>query len=68
MKRQIHEIADLPAGAFLTSAEAADLLSVKPQTLAVWRMTGRVDLPFTKIGPKAVRYRKGDLDRFLADQ
>lgn len=49
----------------LTRKEAAEYLECSPQTLATWAITGRYDLPFLKIGRK-VRYRRADLDRFLA--
>lgn len=48
----------------LTDDQAAEYLSVKKHTLAVWRSTGRYNLPFVKIG-RSVRYRKSDLDAFL---
>ncbi len=38
-----------------------------PGTLAVWACTKRYDLKFIKIG-RSVRYRKSDLDAFLARQ
>ena len=41
--------------------EAAAYLKAAPRTLAVWRCTGRYDLPFVKVG-RSVRYRKSDLD------
>ena len=34
----------------LTEAEAADYLSVEPQTLCAWRCTRRYNLPFIKVG------------------
>lgn len=56
------------ADRLLRSAEAAALLGVKPQTLAVWRLRG--------CGPKFIRcgrgpsspvaYRRSDLDAWLA--
>lgn len=36
-------------------------------TLAVWRSTGRVHLPFVKVGGH-VRYRPEDIKRFLAGE
>lgn len=48
-------------------ATAADFLAVKPQTLAVWRTTGRYSLPFAKIG-RTVRYRMSDLRAFVASR
>ncbi len=41
------------------NATAQDL-DVAPGTLAVWRSTGRYNLPFIKIG-RNVRYRRGDV-------
>ena len=48
----------------LTEAEAADYLSVEPQTLCAWRCTRRYNLPFIKVG-RLVRYRPEDLEEFL---
>ncbi|MCB0832176.1 MAG: helix-turn-helix domain-containing protein [Bacteroidetes bacterium] len=48
----------------LSRQEAAEYLGVAEQTLAVWKCTGRYDLPYVKIG-KLVKYRKTDLDRFI---
>jgi excisionase family DNA binding protein len=49
----------------LTREQAAELLGVKPQTLAVWATTHRYALPFIKIGRNKVRYRLSDLERWL---
>jgi excisionase family DNA binding protein len=48
-----------------TREQAAEYLSVREQTLAVWASTGRYSLPYVKVG-RAVRYRLSDLDAFLA--
>ncbi|WP_312916842.1 helix-turn-helix domain-containing protein [Stutzerimonas kunmingensis] len=45
--------------------QAAGALGVKPTTLAVWRSTGRYNLPFLKVG-RLVKYRLSDLAEFLA--
>lgn len=45
----------------LTDLQAAELLGVRPQTLAVWRTTGRYGLPFFKIG-RLVRYSRSDVE------
>ncbi|MGV8889953.1 MAG: helix-turn-helix domain-containing protein [Pseudomonas sp.] len=47
--------------------EAACVLKVKESTLAVWRSTGRYNLPFVKVG-RLVRYRVNDLAQFLVDR
>lgn len=44
--------------------QAATALGIKAGTLAVWRSTGRYDLPFAKIG-RLVRYRLADLAKFI---
>jgi hypothetical protein len=46
---------------------AAEILGVTPGTLSVWRCTRRYPLPYIKVG-RAVRYRLGDLDKFLASR
>jgi hypothetical protein len=48
-------------------AEAADFIGIKKQTLAVWRCTGRYDLPFVKVG-RRVKYRISDLERWLSQR
>ncbi|WP_443698709.1 helix-turn-helix transcriptional regulator [Pseudomonas sp.] len=44
--------------------QASAALGVKASTLAVWRSTGRYDLPFLKAG-RLVRYRLADLAKFI---
>ena len=62
---------EIPSGvAFMRSEllsrkEAAAYLGVAEQTLAIWKCTKRYDLPYVKIG-KLVKYRKSDLDAFIA--
>lgn len=45
--------------------QAAEVLDVKSTTLAVWRSTGRYNLPYLKVG-RLVKYRLSDLAEFLA--
>ena len=47
----------------LTRKQAADYLSIRPETLALWAVS-RKYLPFVKVGG-AVRYRLADLAAFL---
>lgn len=54
-----------PIGESLTERQAADHLGVSPGTLANWRSSGAVRVPFVRLG-RAVRYRRSDLERFLA--
>lgn len=49
----------------IADKQAAEALGVKPTTLAVWRSTGRYNLPFLKVG-RLVKYRVSDLAEFLA--
>ncbi len=49
----------------LTREEAAAYLGVTPHTLAVWKSTKRYNLPVVKVG-RLARYRKTDLDAFIA--
>lgn len=48
----------------LTRREAAAYLGVTEQTLAIWKCTGRYNLPFLKIG-RLVKYEVADWDAFL---
>lgn len=49
----------------LSPNDVAALLDVKICTLEKWRETGRVDLPFVKLGPKAIKYRYRDVIAFI---
>ena len=57
--------ATLDAPALLTRDQAAEYLGVRSQTLAAWATAGRYDLPMIKVG-RLVKYRRTDLDAFLA--
>ncbi len=46
---------------------AARYLGVSPKTLPGWRSRKLNSLKAIKVGKKAVRYRKSELDRFLAE-
>lgn len=45
----------------------AQELGVTQQTLKNWRKDPRINLPFIKVG-RAVRYRREDVERFLAER
>jgi excisionase family DNA binding protein len=49
----------------LTPTETAELLGVARETLAMWRCTRRVELPFVRVG-RCVRYLPEDVQRFVA--
>lgn len=57
-------ISRIAPGDNLTPRQTAALLNVPEATLAVWRSTNRVVLPFFKLGHH-VRYRRSDLERFI---
>ncbi len=50
----------------LSRKQAAEILGVKPQTLASWACLGRYDLPFVRIGSR-VKYRLGDVVDFIEE-
>lgn len=47
-----------------TAKEAAEILGIREETLAVWRSTKRYPLSYVKIGRK-VFYRGQDLKNFI---
>jgi excisionase family DNA binding protein len=51
----------------LTPEQAAQYLGVSTATLAIWRCKKRYPLPYVKIGG-LVRYRKPELDAFIASR
>ncbi|ERK09973.1 hypothetical protein L581_4370 [Serratia fonticola AU-AP2C] len=50
----------------MTRPEAADYIGISPRTLANWHSSGRVKIPFYKVGRKKTIYMKTDLDAYLA--
>lgn len=48
----------------LSEVETGEACKVSPATLATWRCTGRVPLPYIKVG-RLVRYRETDVLAFL---
>jgi DNA-binding transcriptional MerR regulator len=50
----------------LTPQQAADYLNISLRTLASWRQRG-IGPPSIKLPSGARRYRRGDLDRWIAD-
>lgn len=53
-----------PHSTVLDTDEAARFLGISPASLASWRCTGTVRIPFVRIG-RAIRYRMADLETFL---
>lgn len=58
------EIPGLLEDRLLKRPEAAELLGLKPQTLAKWAVTG-ANLPFVKVGTHSVRYRLSDICSYI---
>lgn len=52
------------APTLLSCTETAQVLGVQPNTLAVWRSTGRYSLLYVRVG-RSVRYRVTDVAEFL---
>jgi helix-turn-helix protein len=59
-------LAELLSDPLITALEAAALLGLSPQTLAVWRCQRR-HLDFVKCG-RAVRYKVSVIKHFLEDR
>lgn len=50
----------------LTAKETAELLGVRVQTLAAWRLEAR-ELPYTRVG-RSIRYRLSAVQEYLDKQ
>jgi excisionase family DNA binding protein len=53
-----------PEDDFLTPTEVADLCRVAKTTVFRWAEAG--DLTPIRLGPKVIRFRRSDVDRFIA--
>ena len=53
-----------PDSHLLSDKQAAAVLGLAPNTLAVWRSTGRYNLRYVKAG-RLVRYQAADLREFI---
>jgi predicted DNA-binding transcriptional regulator AlpA len=54
----------------LRARQAAEMLGVSPQTLAVWRCRRNnghpaPELPYVKVGRRSIRYRLSDVKGFI---
>lgn len=52
----------------LRPKDVAELLGVEESTLKTWRSSGRVALPFLRLGHRTVRYRLEDVQRFIEER
>lgn len=53
-------VAEVHPPKLLTCEQAAEILGLKVQTLASWRLNQRHGLPFIRVG-RSIRYREQDL-------
>lgn len=53
---------------YLTTKEAARYLGMSEAFLERDRWTGDSKIPFTRVGSRAVRYGRSDLDAYLASR
>jgi excisionase family DNA binding protein len=60
-------LASLIRSDLLNTEQAAAYLGVTSRTLEVWRCTKRQAIPYIKVG-RLVKYRKTELDQWLAQQ
>ena len=51
----------------LDTSEAAEFLGLAPTTMEHWRLV-RKGPPFVRVGPRAIRYRRADLEEWLSEQ
>jgi predicted DNA-binding transcriptional regulator AlpA len=69
MSIKIHGAVSMPAtltARLLSSREAAAVIGIQEQTLALWRCLKRSPQPkYIKVGSRAIRYRLADLEAFL---
>ena len=65
--KNVSETCNVMPSGLMTPRDAAVYIGVKINTLAVWRMTNKYGLRYLKLG-KAIRYRKEDLDEWLASK
>ena len=49
----------------LNTEQVAELLGLKPHTLAVARCEGSLKIPYFKIG-RSVRYQRSDIEKYLS--
>jgi len=59
-----HAMTETNPDELLDTKQAAQVLTLKSQTLDLWRTTKRVAIPYLKLG-RSVRYRRGDLTAYL---
>lgn len=63
---KIEEIYQRDPNRLVTRQEAADMLGLKPETLAKWACRKQYGLRMVKVGSR-VRYRLGDVEHFIEE-
>jgi len=63
---KIEQIYQRDPNRLINRQEAADILGLKPETLAKWACRRQYGLKMVKIGAR-VRYRLGDVESFIED-
>jgi excisionase family DNA binding protein len=53
----------VPQADLLTVPEAASFLRLQPSTIRAWILQRKI--PFVKLGHRAVRFRRCDLEKFI---
>lgn len=56
---------ETPIDQFLTTRDVATILNLNPQTVIEWRRE-RNGPPWVRIGQKAIRYRRSELEAWIA--
>jgi predicted DNA-binding transcriptional regulator AlpA len=56
-----------PAEKLLTPTDFQNIFGIPETTQAVWRCTGRYNLPYIKLG-RLVRYRRTDVEAWLQER
>jgi predicted DNA-binding transcriptional regulator AlpA len=55
----------MPNDNLLTEKEVADLLGYSTKRLQAARISGEMGLPFIQLSPRAIQYRKSDVDTWI---
>jgi predicted DNA-binding transcriptional regulator AlpA len=69
--KRAEQVAALGVGAedeLLTTAQVAAWLGVSVQFLEIGRSSGGYGPPYTRLAPRAIRYRRGDILQWLRDR
>lgn len=59
---------ELNRNQLISDKQAAIMLGTTTSTLSYWRVLGRKNLPWVKVGAKLVKYQVGDILDFIRAQ